>query len=63
MIAVTGTGANVAGILGGVIVFGDPVATGPLDLATQALAFALVVIAAFIPFSRPRPLARVAEAA
>jgi hypothetical protein len=48
VIAVTGTGANVAGILGGVIVFGDPVAGGPLGVAAQALAFGLVVLAAFI---------------
>jgi hypothetical protein len=45
VIAVTGTAANIAGIAGGIIVFGDPMAGSPLGVALQALAFVLVVVA------------------
>jgi len=46
VIAVTGTAANIAGIAGGIVVFGDPVAASPAGVVLQALAFTLVVIAA-----------------
>ncbi len=46
VIAVTGTAANIAGIAGGIIVFGDPMPASPLGVALQALAFVLVVVAA-----------------
>jgi drug/metabolite transporter (DMT)-like permease len=46
VIAVTGTAANIAGIAGGIIVFGDPVAASPTGVALQALAFVLVIVAA-----------------
>ncbi len=46
VIAVTGTAANIAGIAGGIVVFGDPVAAGPEGVILQALAFVLVIIAA-----------------
>jgi hypothetical protein len=46
VIAVTGTAANVAGIVGGFIVFGDPLPASPVSLVVQCLAFALVVGAA-----------------
>jgi len=62
VIAVTGTAANVAGIGGGVIVFGDPVAGGAAGVAAQVLAFALIVAAAAI-LPAPVRSARVAEAA
>ncbi len=45
VIAVTGTTANIAGIAGGIVVFGDPMAAGPVGVGLQALAFVLVVIA------------------
>jgi hypothetical protein len=45
VIAVTGTAANIAGIAGGLLVFGDPMAASPLGVVLQALAFVLVVIA------------------
>ncbi len=45
VIAVTGTAANIAGIAGGIIVFGDPMAASPLGVALQSLAFVLVVVA------------------
>jgi hypothetical protein len=62
VIAVTGVAANIAGIAGGIIVFGDPVAAGPVGVALQALAFVLVVVAgALMP--APVRAAGVAQAA
>jgi drug/metabolite transporter (DMT)-like permease len=46
VIAVTGTAANIAGIAGGIVVFGDPVAGSTAGVMLQALAFVLVVVAA-----------------
>jgi hypothetical protein len=48
VIAVTGTAANVAGIVGGFIVFGDPLPANPVSLIVQCFAFALVVGAAWL---------------
>jgi len=48
VIAVTGTAANVAGIVGGIIVFGDPLAGNPALLAVECLAFVLVIAAAWL---------------
>jgi drug/metabolite transporter (DMT)-like permease len=48
VIAVTGTAANVAGIVGGIIVFGDPVAADPVSLAIEVVAFTLVIAAAWL---------------
>jgi len=45
VIAVTGTAANIAGIAGGILVFGDPMAGSPFGVVAQALAFTLVVVA------------------
>ncbi|MEA2201403.1 MAG: hypothetical protein QOI89_1999 [Solirubrobacteraceae bacterium] len=45
VIAVTGTAANIAGIAGGIIVFGDPMAGSTLGVVVQSLAFVLVIIA------------------
>jgi hypothetical protein len=46
VIAVTGTAANIAGIAGGIVVFGDPVAASPVGVVLQATALVLVVFAA-----------------
>jgi drug/metabolite transporter (DMT)-like permease len=46
VIAVTGTAANIAGVAGGIIVFGDPMAASPAGVVLQALAFVLVIVAA-----------------
>ena len=59
VIAVTGTAANIAGIAGGILVFGDPMAGGALGVTLQALAFVLVIVASAL---MPAPL-RVAGAA
>jgi hypothetical protein len=48
VIAVTGTAASVAGIVGGIIVFGDPMPGNPVVLVVQCLAFAFVVLAAWL---------------
>ncbi len=48
VIAVTGTGANVGGILGGIVVFGDPLSGHPLMLAAEVFAFVLVLVAAWL---------------
>src|SRR5258708_4743293 len=45
VIAVTGTAANIAGIAGGIIVFGDPMAGSALGVVLQSLAFVLVIVA------------------
>jgi hypothetical protein len=62
VIAVTGTAANIAGIAGGIIVFGDPMAGSPLGVVLQALAFVLVVVASAL---MPAPIraARAPQAA
>ncbi len=46
VIAVTGTAANIAGIAGGIVVFGDPVAGSTAGVLLQAFAFVLVIVAA-----------------
>jgi drug/metabolite transporter (DMT)-like permease len=58
VIALTGAAANVAGIAGGIIVFGDPLPGSALGIVLQGIAFALVVAAAALT---PAPL-RVAAA-
>jgi hypothetical protein len=58
VIAATSTAANVSTILGGIIVFGDPMPGDTLGIALQALAFVLVIVAALVT---PPPV-RAAEA-
>jgi drug/metabolite transporter (DMT)-like permease len=48
VIASTSTAANVSCILGGIIVFGDPMPSDALGIVVQMLAFVLVVIAAVV---------------
>jgi hypothetical protein len=45
VIAITGTAANIAGIVGGIVVFGDPMAGSVTGIVCQSLAFLLVIIA------------------
>jgi hypothetical protein len=45
VIAVTGAAANVTGIAGGIIVFGDPLPGHTLGIVLQGLAFVLVIVA------------------
>ena len=48
VIAATSTAANVSCILGGIIVFGDPMPTDTVGICVQAFAFVLVVAAALV---------------
>jgi len=58
VITLTSAGANVSAIAGGIIVFGDPMASDPLGIVLQSLAFVLVIAAAAV---MPAPM-RAAEA-
>jgi drug/metabolite transporter (DMT)-like permease len=58
VIASTSTAANVSCILGGIIVFGDPMPSDFIGIAVQAFAFMLVIVAAIVT---PPPM-RAAEA-
>jgi hypothetical protein len=48
VIAVTSTAANVSGIVGGFIVFGDPLPSHPLAIVVQCVAFVMVLVAAWV---------------
>lgn len=63
VIAFTGTAANVAGVAGGIIVFGDPLPGDWLGAVLQGLAFALVIVAAALtpaPVRAAKPAGAVA---
>jgi drug/metabolite transporter (DMT)-like permease len=50
VIAITSVAANLAAILGGILVFGEPVGSGPVGITARLVAFCLVVAgAAFMP--------------
>ena len=50
VIAVTSVAANLAAILGGILVFGEPVGSGALGITARVLAFCFVIAgAAFMP--------------
>jgi drug/metabolite transporter (DMT)-like permease len=53
VIASTSTAANVSCILGGIVVFGDPMPADTLGIILQALAFTMVILAALVT---PPPL-------
>jgi hypothetical protein len=57
VIAVTSTAANVSAIVGGMVVFGDPMPSTTLGIAVQALAFALVIAAAWFTPAPARAIA------
>ena len=48
VIAATSTAANVSAILGGIVVFGDPMPHATVGVVVQALAFVLVILAAHV---------------
>ena len=60
VIAVTSTAANIAGIVGGIIVFGDPLSGNPVVLVVECLAFLLVLSAAWL---MPAPMRATGTAA
>jgi drug/metabolite transporter (DMT)-like permease len=50
VIAITSVAANLAAILGGILVFGEPVGSGAVGVSARVLAFCLVIAgAAFMP--------------
>jgi drug/metabolite transporter (DMT)-like permease len=53
VITLTSAAANVTAISGGILVFGDPLASDPVGLVLQSFAFVLVVVAAALT---PAPL-------
>jgi drug/metabolite transporter (DMT)-like permease len=59
VIAATSTAANVSTILGGIVVFGDPMPSDTVGMCVQGFAFVLVIVAALVT---PPPV-RAAEAA
>lgn len=63
VIAVTGTAANVSGIVGGIIVFGEPLSGNPVVLAVECLAFLLVLLAAWLMPAPVRAVGRPGAAA
>jgi drug/metabolite transporter (DMT)-like permease len=48
VIAATSTAANVSCILGGIVVFGDPMPRDTIGIVLQAFAFVLVIVAALV---------------
>ena len=58
VIACTSVAANVSAIIGGIVVFGDPMPGTLLGIVVQSLAFVLVIVAAALT---PAPV-RAAEA-
>jgi drug/metabolite transporter (DMT)-like permease len=60
VIALTGVAANVTGIAGGIIVFGDPLPGNAIGVVLQAFAFGLVIVAAALT---PAPVRAAAPAA
>jgi hypothetical protein len=57
VIAVTSTAANVSCIVGGLVVFGDPFPASTVGITFQALAFALVILAAWFTPAPARAVA------
>lgn len=50
VIAITSVAANLAAILGGVLVFGEPIGSGPVGIMVRVVAFSFVIAgAAFMP--------------
>ena len=55
VIAATSTAANVSCILGGIVVFGDPMPADTLGIVLQGVAFTMVILAALVtPRAGPR---------
>jgi hypothetical protein len=50
VIAITSVAANLSAIVGGVLVFGEPIGSGPVGIIGRLLAFGLVIAgAALVP--------------
>jgi hypothetical protein len=57
VIAVTSTAANISGVVGGIIVFGDPFPADPVGIVIQCTAFVLVLVAAWLTPAPARAVA------
>ena len=62
VIVVSSIAVNVAAIMGGVLVFGDPVGSNALGVITRCAAFTAVIVAAALIPAAPRPAATPARA-
>ena len=58
VIAITSVAANLAAILGGILVFGDPVGSGALGVTARVAAFCLVIVGAAVMPAPIRAIAR-----
>jgi drug/metabolite transporter (DMT)-like permease len=58
VIAITSVAANLAAILGGILVFGEPIGSGPVGITARVAAFGLVVAGAAI---MPAPMRAIAD--
>nr|MBA3370133.1 hypothetical protein [Thermoleophilaceae bacterium] len=59
VIALTSVAANLAAIIGGIIVFHDPIGSGPAGITARFLAFCLVIVGAAL---MPAPMRATPEA-
>jgi drug/metabolite transporter (DMT)-like permease len=53
VIAYTSVAANLSAIIGGILVFGEPIGSGPLAIAARLIAFCLVIAGAALMPSHP----------
>ena len=60
VIAITSVAANLGAILGGIIVFHEPIGSGPLEIGARFLAFCLVIAGAAL---MPAPMRTAPDAA
>jgi hypothetical protein len=60
VIALTSVAANLAAILGGIVVFHEPIGSGPLEVGARLLAFCLVIAGAAL---MPAPMRATPDAA
>ena len=58
VIALTSVAANLAAILGGILVFDEPIGSGPLQIGARLIAFCLVIIGAALMPTHAEQLAR-----
>jgi drug/metabolite transporter (DMT)-like permease len=58
VIAITSVAANLAAILGGILVFGEPIGSGPVGITARLLAFCLVIAGAAL---MPAPTRAIAD--
>jgi drug/metabolite transporter (DMT)-like permease len=58
VIAITSVAANLAAILGGILVFGEPIGSGPIGITARLLAFCLVIAGAGL---MPAPTRAIAD--